>query len=200
MPEQAAVLEVRNLKKHFPIRKGLLQRARNLPAESLQALGKALAASGPQIIGNAVKFRFTNQRGPFPVSQNKLGFVSRQLRASLYATKPQINPGANEVTIGFGSPIKYFAIHEFGGTIQRKARTQVNHFRFLEDGRRARFSKVKGATHAQKNTIGAYTIKIPARRPMFTELSQPRSEKIVLENARRTLTAMLTEMEGGKTA
>jgi hypothetical protein len=159
--------------------KGLLQRARNFPAETLQAVGKALAASGPAIVGEAVKYRFTNQRGPFPVSENKLGATVEKprLRNSITHTKPQINPGSNEVTMGFGSNVKYFGVHEFGfsGSVgvkahQRKGRPVRAHSRY---------------------------VKVPARAPMQTELRHPRTEEIIFKNAARAITSMLAKMEGG---
>ena len=160
--------------------KGLLQRARKFPAESVQALGKALAASGPQIVGEAVKYRFTNQRGPFPVSENKLGATVEKprLRNTISHTKPQINTSDGVVSMGFGSNVKYFGTHEFGlsGSVgvkahQRKGRPVRAHSRY---------------------------VKIPARAPMQTELRHARTEEIIFRNATRAITAMLNKMEGGK--
>jgi phage gpG-like protein len=59
--------------------------------------------------------------------------------------------------------LPYAAIQNSGGIINKKARTQVNHFTFAENGS-MRFSKKKNATHAQKNTIGAHDVNIPQRQ------------------------------------
>lgn len=154
-----------------------LAAARVLPARFLQAMGKALAMSAPMIVGNAVKYRFTNQRGPFPINQNKLGRVTGRLRQSITNTKPQIQEGSNMVSMGFGSNVKYFGVHEFGfaGSVpvkahQRKGRPVRGHSRF---------------------------VKIAARQPMFSELDDDRSLAIIFENARRQTRKMLDEMEGG---
>lgn len=178
----------------------LLDRARNLPAETLQAIGKALAASGPMIVGNAGNYRFTNQRGPFPVSENKLGFKSRQLRQSIYATPPQIQEGSNEVTMGFGSPIKYFGVHEFGGRFQipgyfRRAVAVGSGSKLTKkDIARVKAAKKSGRGGA---FVKPHTRYYAARAPMQTELRHARTEDIIMENARRAITRMLDQMEGG---
>ena len=155
----------------------LLDRARTMPEQVLQGLGRALSASGPMIVGNAVKYRFTAERGPFPISDHKLGRRTGRLRQSITNTPPQINPSAGEVTMGFGSNVRYFGVHEFGFTgnvqvkaHQRKGRPVRGHSRY---------------------------VKIAARAPMTTELMDPRTEEIVVENARRQITRVLNEMEGG---
>lgn len=157
--------------------KAQLAGARVLPARFLQGMGKALAMSGPMIVGNAVKYRFTSERGPFPFSENKLGRVTGRLRQSITNTPPQIQEGSNTVTMGFGSNVKYFGVHEFGfsGNVpvkahQRKGKPVRAHSRY---------------------------VKIEARRPMFTELDDDRSLGIIYENAKRQVRIMLDEMEGG---
>ena len=154
-----------------------LRNARVLPQRFLEGMGRALNKSGPMIVGNAVKYRFTAERGPFPIGDAKLGRVTGRLRQSITNTKPQINTGSNEVTMGFGSNVKYFGVHEFGfdGPVnvkahQRKGRPVRGHSRF---------------------------IKIAARRPMFTELDHDRTLGIVFENARREIIKAIDETEGG---
>lgn len=179
---------------------GLFQRAASLPHRMLEGVALALSHSSEIIVQNAWDHRFLNVTGPFPVAEHKLGRSAKnggRLRQSIRATAPQIQEGESTVTMGFGSNVKYFAIHEFGGTIQRKARTQVNHFRFLADGKSPRFSKVKGATHAQKNEIGAHFVTMPAREPMQTELRHPRTAEVILDYAAREILKVVQEIEGG---
>lgn len=177
--------------------KRLFERADDFPLRILTAVGSALSQSSEIIVGNAVENRFLGSPGPFPVSEHKLGRKTGRLRQSIRATAPQIHEGESTVTMGFGSNVKYFAIHEFGGTIERKARTQVNHFKFLADGKRSRFSKVKDATHAQKNEIGAHTVTMPARAPMTAELQHPRTEEVIVTLVRRNVLRAVAEIEGG---
>jgi phage gpG-like protein len=156
----------------------MLARARHIPERVLTGLGKALSASGPQIVGNAVKYRFTSERGPFPVSQNKLGRVTGRLRQSITSTPPQINPSAGEVTMGFGSNVKYFGVHEFGysGSVNVRAHQRKN---------------------GQKVRSHSRFVKVAARAPMTTELRDPRTEEIVMKNARRQIAKVVNELEGG---
>jgi len=156
----------------------LFKRLAKLPEILLGAVGKGLAAGGPVIVGNAVKHRFTNQRGPFPVSQNKLGRVTGRLRQSITNTRPQINAASGEVTMGFGSNVSYFAIHEFGfsGTVAVKSHSRKNG------------QQVRGH---QRN------VNRPARAPMLTELRTPRTTDIILESVRRAVVRALDGMEGG---
>lgn len=159
--------------------KALLQRARNLPAETLQALGKALTASGHTIVGNAVKDRFTGLKGPFPVSEHRLGATVQKprLRLSITNTPPQIREGESAVTMGFGSNVRYFGVHEFGfsGSVPVRAHQRL--------GRPVR-------AHSR-------FVKIPARAPMQTELRSERTEELIMKNARIALTRMLNTMTGG---
>jgi phage gpG-like protein len=179
---------------------GLFKRAASLPQESLKAIARALNQSSEIIVGNAINDRFVAGKGPFPVSEHKLGRKTGRLRQSIFSTAPQIQEGSSTVTMGFGSNVKYFAIHEFGGTINLKARTQINHFKFLADGKGARFSKVKGATHAQKNQIGAHSYIMPARAPMQTELRHPRTAQLITEAATREILKVIDQLEKGGAA
>ena len=115
----------------------------------------------------------------------------------MFSTAPQIQEGSSTVTMGFGSRLKYFAIHEFGGTINRPARQQVNNFRFLADGKRVRFARLKDATFSQKNQIGASSYQMPARAPMQTELRHPRTREVILTLAEREIRKVISEIEGG---
>ena len=83
------------------------------------------------------------------------------------------------------------------GEITRAARTQVNHFKFLADGKRARFAKIKDATHAQKNEIGAHSYMMPAREPMQTELRHPRTREIIFHYAEQEVLKAVLDIEGG---
>lgn len=61
-----------------------------------------------------------------------------------------------------GTNVVYAAIHQFGGVIRQAARSAVLHFRRMRSGA-TRFSKPGKASFAQKRTIGARTITMPAR-------------------------------------
>lgn len=64
----------------------------------------------------------------------------------------------------FGTNQPYGAIHHFGGTIKRKARSQDLYFKQGQDGSVGnRFVKKKNSNFVQTVQVGEYNIKIPAR-------------------------------------
>jgi phage gpG-like protein len=72
----------------------------------------------------------------------------------------QISP--NELLFGSNRP--YAAIHQFGGEIQIAARSQRAYFRQGKNGTVGnQFTQKKKSNFTQWVTLGAYTIRIPAR-------------------------------------
>ncbi len=67
----------------------------------------------------------------------------------------------------------YAKVHNEGGTINQKERTAVLHF-----GSNKKFSSVKNANYAQKNTIGEHSFKMPRRQYMPLP-NQPGNPKII---------------------
>jgi phage virion morphogenesis protein len=64
----------------------------------------------------------------------------------------------------FGSDRPYGAIHQFGGKIQRQARTSQLYYQQKKDGSVGNRFVSKGKSNfAQQASIGPYTISIPAR-------------------------------------
>lgn len=157
----------------------LLDNAPEFPMRVLEACARALAASGNIIVGNSVKYRFTSERGPFPVSQNKLGRVTGRLRQSITVTRPQIREGDSTVSMSFGSNVRYFAVHEFGfqGNVPVRAHS-----------RRGR--PVRAHSRA---------VRIVARQPMTTELLHPRTESILTEQINRQINLAIDALEKGGT-
>lgn len=152
----------------------LIAAAPAFPARLLKNMATALAVSGQEIVGNSLKYRFTSERGPFPIPMAKLGFVSRRLRQSITATQPQIQEGSKTVSIGFGSNVKYFRIHEFGftGNVPVRAHTR-------------RGKPVRAHSRA---------VSIAARAPMQTEVRDKRSVDIVIRNAERAVRRLLADL------
>jgi len=152
----------------------LIAAAPSFPARLLKHLATALAVSGQEIVGNSLKYRFTSERGPFPFSQNKLGRVTGRLRQSITATKPQIQEGSSTVTLGFGSNVKYFNLHEFGftGNVPVRAHTR-------------RGKPVRAHSRA---------VSIAARAPMQTEVRDQRTVDIVIRNAERAVRRLLADL------
>jgi phage gpG-like protein len=157
---------------------GLFKRAASMPQESLKAIAAALKQAGPIIVQNALEYRFTLQKGPFPVSEHKLGVKSRRLRQSIDNTAPQIQEGSSTVTMGFGSNVKYFGIHEFGfsGSVGVKAHSRKN---------------------GQNVRAHSRFVKIAAREPMQTELRNSRTADLIYTLAKREILKVVDGSEKG---
>lgn len=157
---------------------GLFRRAASLPQESLRAIARALGHSAEIIVGNAVKHRFVEVPGPFPFSENKLGRRTGRLRQSIRTTAPQIQEGSSTVTMGFGSNVKYFFVHEFGfsGDVPVKAHSRKN---------------------GQNVRAHSRFVNVQAREPMQTELRHPRTAEAILPNIEREILKVITGIEKG---
>lgn len=199
----------------------ILEITKALPDRAMHAIVRAVQRTGLEVVGMAVKERFTGQ-GPFAPSQNKLGVRSGRLRRSIRCTKPQVNLRTGEVTIGFGSNVVYFAIHEFGhkGSVQVKSHTRrltnpgkPNRRGKLSKNYQARMKKLLAGRHfdgrTRKTKIGdrSYDVKVgktfaevrahkrklkvPARAPLGTQLKHITTRAAYLRNFRRELEPLL---------
>lgn len=155
-------------------------------ARLLGPLSRAWAAGSQEVLGRAVKNRFTG-KGPFPVSENRLGIVTNLLRKSLRATAVQVNSASGQMSVSLGSNVSYFAAHEFGfsGKVQVRGHTR----KAVADSRNSRgkitraginnlkASKlVRGRSNYSLVRPHSRQVKIPARRPLFTEINSPATE------------------------
>ena len=69
-----------------------------------------------------------------------------------------------------GSNLVYAAMHQYGGEIKRTGGSVKLHFKTFKRGPRkgkTLFSKVEQATHGMRATVGAHSIRIPARPWLF---------------------------------
>lgn len=106
----------------------------------------------------AMRERFTG-KGPFAVSEKKLGVVSGRLRRDLH-TEP-----AKAIATGFsasiGSNVEYFAAHELGfsGTVQVKAH------------KRSRYTTKRGYSVLEQSVRAhSKNMKVPKREPLMTAI------------------------------
>lgn len=150
-------------------------------ARLLPPLARAWASGAQEVLGRAVKNRFTG-KGPFPVSENRLGIVTNRLRKSLRATPLQVNASAGTASISMGSNVNYYRGHEFGfkGRVQVKGHTRRG---VANTARTTRGKLTRGTINAEKNRIQitgrrnfsyvkphSRRVNIPPRRPLGTEL------------------------------
>jgi phage gpG-like protein len=131
--------------------------------------------------------RYNKGKGPFPVSQHRLGHVSGFWAKSIHAPKARIV--GTSVASSIGSPIEYAAAHEFGAKIRRtvkpgKVRLQLDRFgqlmRQTDDygDNRAVFASRKHKNVFEKAYAGgkSYTVNIPARAPITHGIEDRKAE------------------------
>ena len=186
---------------------GILNLVAEAPTRAMSRIVRALERAGLEVVGMAVKERFTG-KGPFPVSQHKLGVRSGRLRRSIRCTKPQVNLRTGELSMSFGSNVVYFAIHEFGkeGSVNVKAHTR----RLLNQGKpnrrgklsknyQERLKKLLAGRHFDGGTGKTFAevrahkrrLKVPARAPLGTQLKHITTRAAFLRNLRQQLEPLL---------
>ena len=188
----------------------ILDTVSSIQLRALGRLGRGIERASLEIVGAAVKGRFSGQ-GPFPATQNKLGVRSGRLRRSIRSSKPQVNLRTGEITVGYGSNVSYFSIHEFGfqGDMQVKA-----HTRRLDGGQkfvRGKLSKGyqnrlkkklternlagtrKAGSLATTTQVRAHKrkLKVPARAPLGTQLQSIQTRAAYLRSLRNALEPLL---------
>jgi hypothetical protein len=164
-----------------------------LPRRTLELLALEVGRASLSAVGDAVKHRFQTGKGPFPVSQNKLGVRTRRLATSIRCSKPQLNARTGEISVRFGSNVVYFAAHEFGfdGAVEVKA-----HSRRI-GGRAAGKKALKGAAGKGMRIAEIRShnrrMKIPARRLLGTHLELSKTKLTFLNALKKGLDAAIRE-------
>ena len=157
-----------------------LGKLKDAGARMLAPLAQAWAGGAQEVLGRAVKNRFTG-KGPFPVAQNRLGIVTNRLRKSLRATGVQVDAATGTASVSMGSNVSYYAGHEFGfrGSVQVRGHTRKA---VAEGSRNIRGGQtrktISGRKQAAKRGRANFSyvrphgrkVNIPARKPLGTEL------------------------------
>ena len=154
----------------------LLDRLRAFPEKLSLAVAKGTSAGVLVALGKTQKERFTG-RGPFPVSDNRIGIRTGRLRGSLLLSsmsRDASGVGARVVSTG----VKYFAPHEFGfaGTVNVKehARTISRIGTKVVKSTRKPRKRDKLPITKTSHPVRAHTrkVNIPERRMLRTGLAQ----------------------------
>lgn len=147
-------------------------RALGMLGQKAENMRPVFAQIGSDVVADA-QMRFKSSQDPYGQAWAPLAASTlRQRRGGGKGAKPLLDTGAlrNSLTMAagndgvvIGSNVKYAAIHQFGGTISREARSVVVRLRKLKGGR-VQFAKKahKRVTEVQAE-VGAHTITIPAR-------------------------------------
>lgn len=186
----------------------LLETASRLQGRALARLAQALHRAGLEIVGAAVKGRFSG-KGPFPISDHKLGVRSGRLRRAIRVTKPQVNLRTGEIAMQFGANVVYFSIHEFGFQGQVGVRQHTRRLAGPQKFRRGKLTKayqtrlkqritrrnLAGATpgNAGGTTVRAHRRKVDmkARAPLGTQLKDRTTTAAFLRALRNALEPLL---------
>lgn len=172
-----------------------------------QPLAKAFHQGALEIVGRAVRLRFTG-KGPYPKEQHKLGVQTGRLRRSLTTTAPQVNARTGEISVSLGSNVEYFAIHEFGfrgkvqvrGHTRRMVRQKRGRDGRLTRGTQTAMRKKLSARHFEGRGKAYASVRphsrkldVPARRPLGTTIEEPASRAILRGKVKRVVDVVTRE-------
>jgi hypothetical protein len=152
-----------------------------LPVRVLNYIAAAMNKTNQLALAN-VKQRLVGV-GPFPVEAHRLGRRSGSLYSGVRANAPEIN--GNVVTTSIGTNVtnkgfNYAALHEFGGTVQRKGREHQVRLQTDKHGNLTRNAR-GGAVFAKRNAKHAvtrtgqsqdHTVTYPERAPFRTGIGE----------------------------
>lgn len=160
---------------------------RNGNVRFARACVRGINRAAQEIVGIAVKESFTG-KGPFPVSQNRLGVVTGRLRKSIRATRAMLNASTGEIEVSFGSNVKYFANHEFGMTGTQQVKGHVRRLTGAQSFRRGKLTKKSSNNLKSVLQRGGKTtanvrphsrkVDVPARAPLGTVLRGVRTNNL----------------------
>lgn len=149
--------------------------------------------------------RFTRETEPNGAKWKPLSprTVKRKKSSKILVKNEVLRKSINAQVSGFvlevGTPVRYAAIHQFGGSIDRAARTQTIYQSAAGvrsgDFKRMRFAKAKRATFAREVNVGAHKIIIPARP--FLDISLTYDRPLVTEIIDRRIRYALALDQGG---
>ena len=141
------------------------------PVTREAALIRGLNKSGEHIKGWIQRERLS---GPRPVY---LGVITNRLRSSI-ATSGTVRQGDSLIN-KIGTNVEYAPIHEFGGTIHRRAMSEIFiRNRYVRGSKAGSFKK--GTTRGRGFTRGTSDTVIPERPFMRPSIEDPANQQEVL--------------------
>lgn len=118
---------------------------------------------GTLLMAAQIQAKRLTGKGPFPVSQNKLGVVSGRLRQSIRATEARIE--GDSVIASIGSNVSYLKAHEFGFSGSVKVRAHEVTMTSL-------FGKKLAEPLRFSRLASSRKVNIPERRPIRTGIEE----------------------------
>jgi hypothetical protein len=127
-----------------------------------ERMRQAISRGLQMLAFRAAKDRFTG-KGPFPVSQRKLGNVSGRLKRDLHAEAATMTATGYRGRVG--SVVEYFGPHEVGFSGQVSVRAHSRKA-YTVGGKRG-YTVLPQSVRAHSKTL-----KIPARQPLATAIRE----------------------------
>ena len=141
-----------------------LARLKAYPEAQMQSIARGQDAATKKITLSTIENRLTG-RGPFPVSEHRLGRVTHYLATTTVAVPPVIE--GRTVTTAIHTDASYAGVHEagFDGEVHVRSYTR-NRYKY-------------GRKRTRRKTIGEIAVKahdremhIPARAPIHTGIAE----------------------------
>lgn len=141
----------------------IVKQLETMPKRMQGLIKKAMDQQNQEAVGWIQARRLTG-KGPFPVSDRRLGVVTNRLRKSLRATKARVV--GNRIESDIGTNVKYAATHEFGftGSVGVKRHSVSSFLR--------RVPGLKRRKRVQAHERGPFSrfMRIPQRMPIAAGL------------------------------
>jgi phage gpG-like protein len=157
----------------------ILQDLREMPGWMMDAIARGMDKANVATVSHIQLARLSGQ-GPFAIAEHRLGVRSQLLRTELWASKTTVS--GNEAQSAIGDPVKYAAIHEFGGAIHHKARRGAVRLRVNAHGELIRQAAhphlavfAKGEHKRAKEVAyeaGEHDVIMPERAPVRTGIRE----------------------------
>jgi hypothetical protein len=148
--------------------RAMLEQLGHWPAPAMRSMLVGARLGAQVLLGRIKRERFTG-KGPFPVSDSKLGVRAGMLRRSLNATLPEMS-SRSEILFAIGSDVKYFAPHEFGATGSARVRAHTRRLKKFATTRTGKKKHVSdGISYVEEHTR---KFRVPERRMVRTGVEQ----------------------------
>ena len=180
-----------------PEAKATMARYASMPQRLPRAIMAGLDAALEVGLQQSLKTNFTG-KGPFPVSEHRLGVRTGLLRMSFLRSPSRLE--GTRITAGVGTKVKYWLAHEFGfdGRVSVDAHTRQTATR-TKNGERAKISTARRSKKPENFRISTGNVKahtrqmrIPERAPMRTGLTNQLPEMNRILNG-----IIIRDLQGG---
>lgn len=144
----------------------LVFKLQSLPNRLRKELATSMKRVALQLVGYVQKNKLSGQ-----VLNVKTGTLRRSIRGVVTENEHSITALVDS-RAGGGAPVVYAAIHEYGGIIRMKARSQTIYHRLSGGEVKPRFVKKSKSNFARNVDVAAHSITMPMRSYLRTSLAE----------------------------